>query len=41
MDSNMKPAAAVSLAWFEVYIRLLAEELVRIIPAARKPTIAT
>jgi hypothetical protein len=41
MESNMKPAAAASLALLEVYIILLAEELVKMIPAARKPTIAT
>jgi hypothetical protein len=32
----MKPAAAVSLALLEVYILLLREELVKMIPAARK-----
>jgi hypothetical protein len=41
MERDMKPAAATSLAPFEVYIRSLAEELVKISPAARNPTIAT
>jgi hypothetical protein len=41
MERDVKPAAATSLAPFELYIRSLTEELVKISPAAKKPTIAT
>jgi hypothetical protein len=40
IERDVKLVAATSLALFKLYIRLLTEELVKISPIARKPTIA-
>jgi hypothetical protein len=41
MESKMNPAAAASFAPLEEYINELTEELVKMSPLARNPTMAT